>query len=110
MILFPYLIFAFSFSIPVLAQMTTSLAYDVIYGDANLPLSRLACSDGSNGLESKGYTTLGSFSNFPYLGGAPTVADWNDPNCGKCYAVTSSDGHFDRWSGKRAGKSGGHCR
>ncbi|KAI6097811.1 Cerato-platanin [Pisolithus sp. B1] len=88
MMLYPYLIFAFSLSVPVLAQMTTSLAYDAIYGDANLPLSRLACSDGSNGLESKGYTTLGSFSNFPYLGGAPTVADWNDPSCGKCYAVT----------------------
>ncbi|KAI6115456.1 Cerato-platanin [Pisolithus croceorrhizus] len=88
MMLYPYLIFAFSLSVPVLAQMTTSLAYDAIYGDANLPLSRLACSDGSNGLESKGYTTLSSFSNFPYLGGAPTVADWNDPSCGKCYAVT----------------------
>ncbi|KAI6154184.1 Cerato-platanin, partial [Pisolithus tinctorius] len=47
-----------------------------------------ACSDGSNGLESKGYTTLSSFSNFPYLGGAPTIANWNDANCGKCYAIT----------------------
>ncbi|KAI6004584.1 Cerato-platanin, partial [Pisolithus marmoratus] len=86
--LYLYLAFAFSLSVPVLAQMTTSLAYDDIYGDANLPLSRFACSDGSNGLESKGYTTLSSFANFPYLGGAPTIATWNDPNCGKCYAVT----------------------
>lgn len=86
--MYTYFIFAVSLSIPVRAQMTTSLAYSPVYGDASLPLSRLACSDGSNGLESKGYTTLGSFSDFPYLGGAPTIADWNDPNCGKCYAIT----------------------
>ncbi|KAI6156703.1 Cerato-platanin [Pisolithus tinctorius] len=68
--------------------MFTFLAYDAIYGDASCPLSSLACSDGSNGLESNGYTTLSSFSNFPYLGGAPTIANWNDANCGKCYAIT----------------------
>ncbi|KAI6148860.1 Cerato-platanin [Pisolithus tinctorius] len=86
--LYLYFSFAVFLSTPVLGQMATFLAYDAICGDANCPLSSLACSDGSNGLESKGYTTFSSFPNFPYLGGAPTIANWNDANCGKCYAIT----------------------
>ncbi|KAI6143015.1 Cerato-platanin [Pisolithus tinctorius] len=86
--LYLYFTYAFFLSTPVLGQMSTFLAYDAIYGDSSCPLSSLACSDGSNGLESKGYTTLSSFSNFPYLGGASTIANWNDPNCGKCCAIT----------------------
>ncbi|KAI6156749.1 Cerato-platanin [Pisolithus tinctorius] len=85
-----YLYFSFDvfLSTPVLGQMATFLAYDAIYGDANCLLSSLACSDGTNGLESKGYTTFSSFPNVPYLGGAPTIANWNDANCDKCYAIT----------------------
>ncbi|KAL4063894.1 Cerato-platanin-domain-containing protein [Scleroderma yunnanense] len=73
---------------PTRAQTPTSLSWDAVYGTGSNSLSKFACSDGSNGLEQKGYTTLDSLRNFPNVGGAPTVLDWNDPNCGKCYTVT----------------------
>lgn len=72
----------------VLAPSFSTLSYDTSYGVENTPLTTFACSDGVNGLEIKGYTTLDSLRNFPYIGGAPTVLDWNDTNCGKCYTVT----------------------
>lgn len=40
-------------------------------------MDSVACSDGANGLETKGYSTLGSLPNFPYVGGAPAVTGWN---------------------------------
>ncbi|KAH7890644.1 Cerato-platanin [Phlebopus sp. FC_14] len=80
---------ALVFAIPSsLAQSTQTLSYDTNYDNANLSLSSVACSDGSNGLESKGYTTLGSLPAFPYVGGAYTVTGWNSTACGTCYAVT----------------------
>jgi len=73
---------------PTLALSFATLSYDTSYGVGTNPLTTFACSDGVNGLEQKGYTTLNSLRNFPYIGGAPTVLDWNDPNCGKCYLLT----------------------
>ena len=72
----------------VLAQTETTLSYDTTYDNASLSLNDVACSDGSNGLESKNYTTLGSLPKFPNVGGVYTVTGWNSPSCGACYAVT----------------------
>ncbi|KIJ16027.1 hypothetical protein PAXINDRAFT_113779 [Paxillus involutus ATCC 200175] len=87
---FPTLfILALASALHVLAQTTqTTLSYDTNYDNANLSLSQVACSDGPNGLETKNYTTLGSLPGFPFVGGAFTVAGWNSPQCGTCYAVT----------------------
>lgn len=72
---------------PTHAQLTSSLSYDAIYGTGSTPLSQLACSGGKNGLGTK-YLTLDSLKNFPNVGAAPTVLEWNDDNCGKCYTAT----------------------
>lgn len=74
-------------ALPALAQ-TESLSYDTTYDNPNLSLTYVACSDGPNGLITKGYTTLGSLPKFPYIGGVYTVAGWNSAYCGTCYEVT----------------------
>lgn len=65
-----------------------SVSFDPAYDDALRSLTTVACSDGSNGLITKGYTTLGSLPSFPRIGGASTIAGWNSANCGACYSLT----------------------
>jgi hypothetical protein len=77
-------------ALPVLAQ-TESLSYDNTYDNADLSLDSVACSDGPNGLISKGYTTLGQLPTFPNVGGAYTVTGWDSVYCGTCYEVTYGD-------------------
>nr|AAB00101.1 19 kDa antigen [Coccidioides posadasii] len=67
---------------------TADLSYDTHYDDPSLPLSGVTCSDGDNGMITKGYNTAGEIPNYPHVGGAFTVETWNSPNCGKCYKVT----------------------
>ena len=76
-----------AFALPAFAQ-TESLSYDTTYDNPSLPLTSVACSDGANGLITKGYTTLGSLPTFPNVGGVYTVTGWNSPACGTCYNVT----------------------
>ncbi|ATZ47741.1 Bcspl1 [Botrytis cinerea B05.10] len=81
---------------PTLATLLTfavsataiTVSYDVGYDDASRSLAVVSCSDGSNGLLTKGYTTQGSLKNFPNIGGASVVAGWNDANCGSCYQLS----------------------
>lgn len=54
------------------------VSYDTGYDDASRSLSSVSCSDGTNGLLTKGYTNQGSLPDFPYIGGADVVASWND--------------------------------
>lgn len=82
------LFFTSVFVLSALAQTTETLSYDTTYDDASLSLSSVACSDGANGFETKGYTTLGSLPTFPNVGGVYTVAGWNSTACGTCYSVT----------------------
>ncbi|WEW58123.1 hypothetical protein PRK78_003590 [Emydomyces testavorans] len=65
---------------------SVTLSYDPVYDNPNLDLNRVSCSDGPNGLVTKGYRTAGSLPNYPYIGGVFTIS-WNSPNCGKCYKV-----------------------
>lgn len=80
---FPTIVLAL---VGVVSAITVS--YDTGYDDASRSLSVVSCSDGSNGLLTKGYTTQGSLPSFPHIGGAATIAGWNDVNCGKCYSLT----------------------
>lgn len=69
-------------------SVADTLAYDHVYDNASGSLSSVACSDGANGLETRGYTTFGSLPHFPHIGGASAVAGWNSPNCGTCWELT----------------------
>ena len=58
------------------------VGYDTVYDNPNNSLSTVACSDGSNGMLTKGYTTYSSLPSFPNIGAAQAVAGWNCPACG----------------------------
>ncbi|KAJ3877028.1 Cerato-platanin [Lentinula edodes] len=81
----------FSVFVPILTAATTladQLRFDTTYDNANQSLSTVACSDGVNGLLTKGFTTFGSLPTFPNIGGASAVTGFNSPNCGSCWNVT----------------------
>lgn len=63
-------------------------AYDTTYDTGSLSTLSIACSDGINGLNTKGYPTLGSLPGFPRVGASSEVAGWGSSNCGKCYTIT----------------------
>ncbi|KAH7920670.1 immunomodulatory protein [Leucogyrophana mollusca] len=74
--------------LPALSQATYSLSYDTLYDESTLSLDDVSCSDGTNGLITKGYTTLGQLPTFPNVGGAIAVTGWNSAACGSCWEVT----------------------
>ncbi|KAI0792713.1 Cerato-platanin-domain-containing protein [Abortiporus biennis] len=76
-------------SAPAVSTATTAdVRYDQVYDGASNSLAIVACSDGSNGLLTKGYTTFGSLKNFPNIGSAQAIAGWNSANCGTCWKLT----------------------
>ncbi|KAG8217098.1 heat-stable antigen [Butyriboletus roseoflavus] len=81
---------ALIFVLPAFAytKVTKTLTYDNTYDDPSWSLNGVACSNGANGLYTKGYDTLGDLPTFPNVGGVYTVTGWNSPNCGTCYQVT----------------------
>ena len=66
----------------------STTTYDNTYDNPKNSLDIVACSNGPNGLITKGFTTFGSLPDFPYIGGAPAVKGWNSPKCGSCWALT----------------------
>lgn len=80
---------------PAPAQ-TTTISYDPKYDQGTTSLTTVSCSDGVNGLISKGYSDFKSLPGFPLIGGAPTVEGWNSPNCGKCYQIHYKAGNVDK--------------
>ncbi|TKA68289.1 hypothetical protein B0A55_04293 [Friedmanniomyces simplex] len=77
------------FSCLVTAAATTSVSYDPGYDDKSRSMTAVSCSDGVNGLITKyGWQTQGAIPDFPYIGGSDTIAGWNSPSCGECFAVT----------------------
>ena len=77
-----------AFVLSALAQSTQTLSYDPTYDNGAESFSNVACSDGVNGLETKGYTTFNSLPTFPNVGGVYTVTGYNSTACGTCYQVT----------------------
>ncbi|KAG6888914.1 hypothetical protein C0992_007101 [Termitomyces sp. T32_za158] len=84
----------FSFTLAALISLLVSssrgeiLSHDKAYDVASASLDTVACSDGTYGLETRGYKTLGSIPTFPFIGGASTIKGWNSPKCGACYNLT----------------------
>ena len=75
-------------SLIISAAAAITVSYDNGYDDASRSLTTVACSDGTNGLLTKGFTTQGSLPSFPHIGGASTIAGYNSPACGTCYSLT----------------------
>ena len=73
--------------LPALASAIT-VSYDTGYDDGSRSLAAVSCSDGSNGLLTKGFTTQASLPRFPLIGGASTIEGWNSASCGKCYSLS----------------------
>ncbi|KAI9328993.1 heat-stable antigen [Zopfochytrium polystomum] len=72
---------------PLHRRDDVSVAYDHNYDRAtDLSLASVTCSDGSNGLLTKGYSSIGALP--AYAAASPYVGGWNSPNCGKCYTVS----------------------
>lgn len=74
--------------VPALAQTSVSISYDTTYDDSTASLDIVACSDGANGLITKGFTTIGSLPSFPRVGGAAAIAGWNSASCGTCWQLS----------------------
>ncbi|KAG9247234.1 Cerato-platanin [Calycina marina] len=77
--------------LPALAA-ATNVSYYPGYDEPDRSLAVVACSkacsDGPNGIFTKGFTTQASLPHFPLIGGASTVASWDSANCGNCYSLT----------------------
>jgi len=65
-----------------------TVSYDTGYDDGSRSLSVVSCSDGANGLLTKGYTTQSSLPSFPFIGGASVIAGWNSASCGTCWQLS----------------------
>ena len=72
------------FALPTLA---VTVSFDPLYDDPRTPLTTVTCSDGPDGLISKGYTTFGTLGNFPNIGGSAAVVDWKSHSCGTCWQL-----------------------
>ena len=85
---------AFTLAIPVTfasvirATSTDPVRYDQTYDNSGQSLSTVSCSNGPNGLLTKGFTTFGSLPTFPNIGAAAAVTGFNSPECGSCWKLT----------------------
>ncbi|GJJ10903.1 hypothetical protein Clacol_005131 [Clathrus columnatus] len=73
---------------PSARTTTLKVTYDNTYDNPTGSLNTVACSNGKNGLVTKGFTDFQSLPSFPYIGGAQAVASWNSTNCGTCWGLT----------------------
>ena len=73
------------------APKTVKVTYSTQYDKKKESLVGVACSNGSNGLITKGYTTYGSLKNFPFIGGAQAIEGWNSDQCGTCWELSYND-------------------
>ncbi|KAI9437792.1 Cerato-platanin [Lactarius psammicola] len=78
--------------IPLVALFSVASAvnvrYDTAYDNSQASLSTVACSDGVNGLLTKGFTTFGSLPSFPNIGAAQAIGGWNSTACGSCWKIS----------------------
>jgi hypothetical protein len=70
------------------AAYSVTVRYDPKYDSPDVSLTAVACSDGKNGLITKGYETFGDLPNFPDIGAAYVVEGYNSTSCGSCWELT----------------------
>ncbi|KAG2342227.1 Cerato-platanin [Suillus weaverae] len=74
-----------AFVLPVFG-VPAYVTWDFVYGNPDGSLNSVSCSDGKNGLLTKGYTTFASLPSFPNIGGIPDGV-WNSTLCGSCWSL-----------------------
>ncbi|KAH9026150.1 Cerato-platanin [Lactarius hengduanensis] len=77
-----------SFAALFSVALAVDVRYDTAYDNAQASLTTVACSDGTNGLLTKNFTTFGSLPSFPNIGAAQAVGGWNSPACGSCWKIS----------------------
>ena len=70
------------------SAVADSVRYDTVYDQKDGSLLSVACSNGPNGLYTRGYKTFKDLPNFPNIGGASAVTGWNSKECGSCWELT----------------------
>ncbi|KAG2071372.1 Cerato-platanin [Suillus decipiens] len=80
------LIFALALPACAVPAGPVTVTFDPVYANPNASLNTVSCSNGANGLLTKGYTTFGSIPSFPNVGGIPGAA-WNSLLCGSCWSL-----------------------
>lgn len=61
---------------------STRIAWDAAYDNGSQSLATVSCSNGANGMLTKGYHIFRDLPTFPNIGGSSAIAGWNSPNCG----------------------------
>lgn len=82
-----YLLSFLALAAPAISAQSVSVSYDTTYDAGSTSLTQVACSDGPNGLITKGFSTFASLPQFPLIGGAPAVTGWGSPACGTCWQL-----------------------
>jgi len=84
-----------AFTLAASSAVADSVRYDPVYDQKTGSLLSVACSNGPNGLLTRGYKTFGDLPGFPYIGGASAVTGWNSAECGSCWELTftNADGN-----------------
>jgi hypothetical protein len=81
-----------SFIIPLSAILPAArsvlVQYDTVYDNSAASLNTVACSDGKNGMITKGYKTFGDLPSFPHIGAAYVVEGYNSASCGSCWELS----------------------
>ena len=67
---------------------TEVVRFNTFYDNSQTSLNNVACSNGRNGLVTKGFPTFGSLPSFPNIGASQAVGAWNSPLCGSCWELT----------------------
>jgi hypothetical protein len=81
-----------SFIIPLLAVLPAAhsvlVQYDTVYDSPATSLDTVACSNGKNGMITKGYKTFGDLPNFPLIGAASAVEKYDSASCSSCWELS----------------------
>jgi len=77
-----------SFAAAAPAVLADTVQYDPTYDNGNQSLSTVACSDGANGLMTKGFSTFSSLPSFPNISATAAVSGWNSTQCGSCWQLS----------------------
>ena len=67
---------------------TRVVRFNTFYDNGSTSMNNVACSNGPNGLVTKGFPTFGSLPHFPNIGAVYAVGAWNSPDCGSCWELT----------------------